>query len=82
MVCVELSEEMSDSSTWHPVQVGCNWSSVQAPAISWAGMWSGGVVVLSQMPCISSWRIVMEDHLGLVLITCGVSREGITVFCS
>ena len=81
-VCVELRDEMSDSSIWLSVWVGCSWSSVQAPAMSWVGMWRRGIVMLSQMPWMSSWRIIfggfwlpvgcLERASGVLFLTPGM----------
>ena len=56
---VECREEMSDSCSWFSAWVECSWSSVQMPAMSWVGIWRGGVTMLSWMLCMSSRRTIM-----------------------
>ena len=52
-VCVECKEDRSDSWSWFSVRVEYSWSCVHMPAMSWVGMWRGGMAVLSWMLCMS-----------------------------
>ena len=58
-VCVECKEDRSDSCSWFSIRIECSWSSVHMPAMSWVGIWGGGVTVLSWMLCMSSWRTIL-----------------------
>ena len=49
----------SDSCSWFFIWIECSWSSIHMPAMSWVGMWRGGVAVLSWMLCMSSWRTML-----------------------
>ena len=51
---VECKEDRSDYWSWFSVRIACSWSAVHMPAMSWVGMWGGGMAVLSWMLCMSS----------------------------
>ena len=58
-VCMECKEDRSDSWSWFSVCIACSWSAVHMPAMSWVGMWGGGMAVLSWMLCMSSCRTIL-----------------------